>query len=65
MIVNSAPPPDSEKLAQLKQAVHDPLFLADLEHFQGIPIRLKRRAGRPRSQGARPKQPLMTAPSRP
>ena len=31
MIVNSAPPPDSEKLAQLKQAVHDPLFLADLE----------------------------------
>ena len=31
MIVNSALSPDSEKLAQLKQAVHDYLFLADLE----------------------------------
>lgn len=31
MIANSTLSPDSEKLAQLKQAVHDPLFLADLE----------------------------------
>ena len=36
-----------------------------LEHFQQFPMRLKRRAGRPHSQVARPKQPLMTAPSRP
>lgn len=30
-ILNSSPSPDSEKLAQLRQAVQDPLFLADSE----------------------------------